>query len=45
MEISVDDLSDEKRSIPNPVRTFCEAFKHYRKLTLSKLLLIKVLCK
>lgn len=31
MGISVDDLSGENRAIPNPVRTFHEAFEHYRK--------------
>ena len=30
MDISVRDLCDEQRSIPNPVRTFAEAFHEYR---------------
>ena len=30
--ITVDDLSDDSRPIPNPVTTFPEAFQHYRKL-------------
>ena len=30
MNIAVIDLANEKRNIPNPVRTFSEAFEHYR---------------
>lgn len=30
--ITVDDLFDGSRPIPNPVTTFAEAFQHYRKL-------------
>ena len=36
MEIAVLDLSDEVRSVPNPVRTFSEAFQHYRKYYFTK---------
>lgn len=32
MEIAVLDLSEEERSVPNPVKTFSEAFQHYREL-------------
>jgi len=33
--ITVADLSGLDRPIPNPVRTFEEAFKHYRKFTVN----------
>lgn len=34
MEIMTIDLSDDVRPIPNPVRTFDEAFQNFRKLVL-----------
>ena len=30
--ISVTSLSEEERTIPNPVKTFEQAFSHYRKI-------------
>ena len=33
--ISVVDLSDKDRLIPNPVKTFEQAFHHYRKYNIS----------
>ena len=32
MEISVVDMSEEKRAVPNPVTTFAQAFQKYRML-------------
>lgn len=33
-KIMVQDLCPDQRKVPNPVRTFEEAFTHYRKLLL-----------